>query len=87
MADMSKQITPERRREVAALVGVNEQYLYQCLTGRRDMNPAEARRLEDQTNGELNRQMLCQKTWRGIWPELISLPDAPSEPSLAQETA
>lgn len=67
---MQKQIHPERRRELAAATGVNEQYLYQCLTGRRDMNPAEARRIEDETGGELSRQMLCQKTWAGIWPEL-----------------
>ena len=63
-------IPPERRRQIAAQVGAHEQYLYQCLTGRRDMNPAEARRIEDATSGEITRQMLCQKTWRGIWPEL-----------------
>lgn len=69
---MHKQINPEIRRQLAAEVGVNEQYLYQCLTGRRDMNPTEARRIEEQTNGVLARTMLCQKTWRGIWPELAS---------------
>lgn len=69
---MTKQMTPERRRELAALAGVHEQYLYQCLTGRRDMNPAEARRIEDETHGEITRQMLCQKTWTGIWPELAT---------------
>ena len=67
---MTKQITPEKRRALAAQVGVHEQYLYQCLTGRRDMNPAEARRIEDATRGEVSRRMLCQKTWEGIWPEL-----------------
>lgn len=84
MASMSKQITPERRREVAELVGVNEQYLYQCLTGRRDMNPSEARRLENETGGEVRRQMLCQKTWKGIWPEL---PDPEAEHGPATEAA
>lgn len=63
-------ITPERRRKLAADIGVHEQYLYQCLTGRRDMNPAEARRAEAVTEGELTRKALCQRTWRGIWPEL-----------------
>lgn len=67
---MSTQITPEQRREVAAKVGVHEQYLYQCLTGRRDMNPAEARRVEQESDGLVTRKMLCQKTWAGIWPEL-----------------
>ena len=36
------------------------------------MNPAEARRLETETGGELTRQMLCQKTWAAIWPELVT---------------
>lgn len=63
-------ITPERRRKLAADIGVHEQYLYQCLTARRDMNPAEARRAEVTTCGELTRKMLCQRTWRDIWPEL-----------------
>jgi DNA-binding transcriptional regulator YdaS (Cro superfamily) len=67
---MTSQITPELRRALAAKVGVHEQYLYQCLTGRRDMNPTEARRIEDATKGQLTRQMLCQRTWLGIWPEL-----------------
>lgn len=70
MGAMTKQITPEKRRELANQVGVHEQYLYQCLTGRRDMNPTEARRIEEQTGGAISRQMLCQKTWAGIWPEL-----------------
>lgn len=69
---MTSQISPETRRELAAKVGVHEQYLYQCLTGRRDMNPAEARRVEEETSGVLSRQMLCQKTWKGIWPELAA---------------
>ena len=67
-------IPPERRRSLAAQVGASEQYLYQCLTGRRDMNPAEALRIEKATKGELSRQMLCQKTWLGIWPELEAKP-------------
>lgn len=62
--------TPEQRRELAAKAEVHEQYLYQCLTGRRDMNPAEARRVEEVTKGVITRQMLCQKTWKGIWPDL-----------------
>lgn len=67
---MQNDITPEKRRALAASLGMSEQYLYQCLTGRRDMNPAEARRIEDVTRGQLTRLMLCQKTWHRIWPEL-----------------
>lgn len=67
---MSNKLNPEQRRSVASQVGVHEQYLYQCLTGRRDMNPAEARRIEEATKGLVTRKMLCQNTWSGIWPEL-----------------
>lgn len=52
------------------MAGISDAYLYQCLTGRRDMGPIEARRCEAVTNGELHRRILCQKTWAGIWPEL-----------------
>lgn len=70
------------RRQLAASVGVNEQYLYQCLTGRRDMNPGEARRIETETNGVLKRQMLCQKSWRSIWPELATNCEQKTAPAL-----
>ena len=76
---MSKQITPNERRALAAQLGINEQYLYQCLTGRRDMNPAEALRLERESEGALTRQMLCQKTYRGIWPELATENQFPAD--------
>lgn len=72
MMAMDTPITPAQRREIAARVGMHEQYLYQCLTGRRDMNPAEARRVEQESEGLITRQMLCQKTWFGIWPELAA---------------
>lgn len=71
MSAMAKQFTPDDRKRLAALTGIDEQYLYQCLTGRRDMNPAAALRAEMDSNGELTRQMLCQKTFAGIWPELL----------------
>lgn len=67
---MSTTITPERRRQLAEQHEVDPQYLYQCLTGRKNMNPTSARRVEDATGGELTRKMLCQGTWSGIWPEL-----------------
>lgn len=70
MKRMTKQFTPEERKRIATLTGIDEQYLYQCLTGRRDMNPERARKAETDSNGEVTRQMLCQKTFAGIWPEL-----------------
>lgn len=69
---MSKQITPKERQAWAIKLAINEQYLYQCLTGRRDMGPTEARRVEVESGGVLTRQMICQKTWQGIWPELAT---------------
>jgi DNA-binding transcriptional regulator YdaS (Cro superfamily) len=69
---MTARISLERRKAIAAQLGMSEAYLYQCLTGWRDMNPARAREIEALTDKEITRQMLCQKTWRGIWPELAS---------------
>jgi DNA-binding transcriptional regulator YdaS (Cro superfamily) len=66
-----KTITANERRSLAEQVGINEQYLYQCLTGRRDMSATEAVRLEQETNGRLDRKMLCRGSWRSIWPELL----------------
>ena len=66
-----KTITANERRSLAEQVGINEQYLYQCLTGRRDMSATEAVRLEQETNGRLDRKMVCQGSWRAIWPELL----------------
>jgi DNA-binding transcriptional regulator YdaS (Cro superfamily) len=69
---MTDRISPERRKAIAAQLEMSDAYLYQCLTGWRDMNPARAREIERLTDKEITRQMLCQKTWRGIWPELAS---------------
>jgi DNA-binding transcriptional regulator YdaS (Cro superfamily) len=68
---MNTQITPDERRQLAEKVGINEQYLYQCLTGRREMSAGEAVRVEQQTEGRVTRQMVCQETWQRIWPELV----------------
>lgn len=68
---MQNQLSTDDRKRLAAVTGIDEQYLYQCLTGRRDMNPERARRAEVETKGELTRKMLCQKTYAGIWPELV----------------
>lgn len=77
-------LSPEERRELARLAAVNEQYLYQCLTGRRDMNPGEARRVESAVNGRIMRWHICQKTWHRIWPELIGTDGAP-DPAEAEQ--
>lgn len=68
---MTTQITPDERRQLAEKVGINEQYLYQCLTGRREMSASEAVRVEMASDGRLTRKMVCQSTWQSIWPELV----------------
>lgn len=65
-------ITADERRQLAGKVGINEQYLYQCLTGRREMSAWEAVRVEQQTDGRVTRKMVCQGSWRLIWPELVT---------------
>lgn len=45
------------------------------------MNPGEARRIETETNGVLKRQMLCQKSWRNIWPELVTNSEQKQHPA------
>ena len=68
---MNTHITPDERRQLAEKVGVNEQYLYQCLTGRREMSASEAVWVEQETGGKISRKMLCQGSWQAIWPELV----------------
>lgn len=66
-----KTIPAEERRQLAVKVGINEQYLYQCLTGRREMSAWEAVRVEQETKGAVTRKMVCQASWQSIWPELV----------------
>jgi DNA-binding transcriptional regulator YdaS (Cro superfamily) len=64
------EITAQERKAIADKFGMNEQYLYQCLTGRRDMDHAKAMRMEKETGGVLTRKMLCQESYAEVWPEL-----------------
>ncbi|RQO57991.1 hypothetical protein DBR47_14460 [Paucibacter sp. KBW04] len=73
-------ITVADRNEIAALTGVNEQYLYQCLTGRKDMKTREAVRVERLTGGKVRRWHLRKSDWWLHWPELINAEGAPAVP-------
>ena len=73
------EISVADRKKLATELGLNEQYLYKCLTGRREMDPKVAMRTETETGGVLRRQMLCQKTFQQIWPDLQPLPDAAND--------
>lgn len=67
---MNKKIGTRRRHAIAAENGINEQYLYQCLRGLRDMRPELAVQLEKSTGGEISRFMVVQRRGYLIWPEL-----------------
>ena len=64
-------VDSKMRQEIASQIGLNEQYIYQCLTGRRNMKPIQASAIEKVTNGAITRKMVCRTTWQSIWPELV----------------
>ncbi len=72
---------------LAKTAGVSEQYLYQCLSGRRRMDAAEAVRLEQVSGGRLKRWLLRSADWHLIWPELIGTEGAPTIPVTQPEEA
>ncbi len=55
---------------------MSSQYLYQCLTGRRDMDPADAVRVEMVSAGAIRRIEL-RRDWMAIWPEQANSAAAP----------
>jgi hypothetical protein len=77
-------VTPSERQDLASQLGVNEQYLYQCMTARRDLDAAIARRLEVLSSGRI-RVWHVRRDWHHIWPELVGTDGAPavSEPAKA----
>ena len=76
---MSKLLTPDDRRRLADLVGVNPATLYQALTAKgAGFAPAECVRIERETGCELRRWDLRPKDWDLIWPELIGTAGAPA---------
>jgi DNA-binding transcriptional regulator YdaS (Cro superfamily) len=75
-------VSPKERVELAEQAGINEQYLYQCLSGRRDMDAAEAARVERDTGQRIRRWHL-RKDWHEVWPELVGADGAP-EPATSE---
>lgn len=73
-------ITAAERRAIATQVGVDEQYLYQCLTRRKAMRADEAVRVEQALGGRIRRWDLRADDWHRIWPELIGSAGAPDVP-------
>lgn len=66
----------ERRREIAKLLEIEEQYLYQIGKGLRLASPALARKLH-QIDASATLPDLRPDDWHRIWPELIGKPGAP----------
>ena len=65
-------LTSDERNALADKYRVNRAWMYQCLTGRGDMKPIEAARVERESGGAITRQMLCRNTYRLVWPELAA---------------
>lgn len=74
-------ISAQERAALAQRVRVNEQFLYQCLTGRRCMDAREAVRVERESAGRVLRWQLRQRDWHEIWPELAGTEGYPSLPT------
>lgn len=58
-----------RRRQMAAELGIGEQYLYQILRGLRMPRPALAQKLVE-IDPTISLQDLRPHDWQVIWPEL-----------------
>ena len=77
--------TPDRRRQLAVELRIDEQYVYQLCAGLKTASPALARRL-NALEPTLTLQDLRPSDWREIWPELINTEGAPAVPALATAT-
>lgn len=78
--------TPERRRKIAPLLEIDEQYLYQITKGKGMASPALARRLHE-IDPSATLQELRPDDWYVIWPELIGVEGAPAIPTPQAEGA
>ena len=76
-------ITHSERAELAELLGINDQYLYQCLTGLRSLRADEAMRAERDSGGRIKRWDVRIHDWHLIWPELVGTTGAPVVPDHA----
>ncbi len=63
------QYTAERRHEIAAALGIDEQYLYQIVRGLKTASPALAMRLH-MIDPKARLKDLRPDDWRLIWPSV-----------------
>lgn len=73
------------RKQIADELGLSEQYLYQCMSGRASMDPKEAVRVEEESGKRLRRWHLRTADWHLIWPELVKTKGAPAIPEAKAE--
>ena len=81
------EMTPTDRAALAEKVQVGDAYLYQCLTGRKDMKPEEAVRVERDSGRAVRRWHLRSNDWWKVWPELIGADGAPKVPADVHDSA
>lgn len=74
-------LPPAERIEIAAKAGIDEQYLYQCITGRRSMKPKLAVHVESSSGGRVRRWHVRMFDWHETWPDLVGTEGAPPIPT------
>ena len=80
-------IPPTKRAELARRLGLHEQYVYQCLTGRKTLAAPMCPAFEAASDFEVRRWDLRPRDWHLIWPDLIGAEGAPSVPTVQREAA
>lgn len=71
-------VTPQERAEIAKASGVDDQWLYQCLTGRKEMAGPTALVVESVSGQRIRAWHLRQRSWWKHWPHLIGAEGAPA---------
>ena len=71
---------PERRKQIALALGIQDQYAYQIIRGISTASPALARAWVDQAPEDRLWDLRPEDWWR-IWPELIGTDGAPAVPA------
>ena len=81
---MATKFTPFERREFAQIAGVDQNYIYMCIAGIRDMDAGRAKQLEAATKKRIRVWDLCPNRWHEIWPELMKDKNAPAPKPAAE---
>ena len=63
-------IKPNERQVLAQRCGIQDAYLYQILSGRREASAELCVLIERESGREITRQQLRPNDWARIWPDL-----------------